>query len=188
MLKAQSKLKLLQRRLKHKIKGSNSWLKLQNKIAKLHEKVANTRRDWHFKLAHTLCDKADNFFVEDIDFKSWSRGIVRKQSLDFACGQFINVILPFVVWKRGKYFLKVDKNYTSQECPNCGSRTGKKELKERKHKCHHCGYSQHRDIAAAEVIEQRGLVAVGRTVNKKACRGGLSGVSQSNLANLDKSL
>ncbi len=50
LLKAQSKLKLLQRRLKHKIKGSKNWLKLQNKIAKLHEKVANTRRDWHFKL------------------------------------------------------------------------------------------------------------------------------------------
>jgi len=39
------KLKLLQRRLKNKIKGSNSWLRLQNRIARLHEKIANTRRD-----------------------------------------------------------------------------------------------------------------------------------------------
>ncbi len=60
---AQRKLKLLQRRLKHKIKGSNNWLKLQRKIGKLHEKVANTRRDWHMKLAHYLCDLADHIFV-----------------------------------------------------------------------------------------------------------------------------
>lgn len=50
LLKAQSKLKLRQRRLKHKTKGSKNWLKLQKKIARHHEKVANTRRDWHFKL------------------------------------------------------------------------------------------------------------------------------------------
>ena len=56
------KLKTLQGRLKKKIKGSNNWLKLQNKIAKFHEKVANTRRDWHLNLAHYLCEKADNIF------------------------------------------------------------------------------------------------------------------------------
>ena len=44
--------------------GSNNWLKLQRKIGRLHETVANTRRDWHFKLAHYLCDFADNIFVE----------------------------------------------------------------------------------------------------------------------------
>ncbi len=104
------KLKLLQRRLKHKNKGSNNWLKIQNRIARLHEKIANTRRDWHFKLAHKLCDLADNIFLEDINFISWSKGIVRKQSLDSGIGQFINEILPYICWKRGKYYAKVDKN------------------------------------------------------------------------------
>jgi putative transposase len=121
LLQAQSKLKSLQRRLKHKIKGSNNWLKLQNKIAKLHEKVANTRRDWHLKIANYLCDLTDNIFVEDINFISWSRGIVRKQSLDSGIGQFINEILPYVCWKRSKFYLKVNKDGTSQECSNCGS-------------------------------------------------------------------
>jgi putative transposase len=40
LLKVQSKLKLLQRRLQHQVKGSNNWLKLQEKIARLHEKVS----------------------------------------------------------------------------------------------------------------------------------------------------
>nr|WP_293099850.1 hypothetical protein [Okeania sp. SIO2F4] len=48
---------------------------------------------------HQLCNLADNIFVEDINFNSWSRGIVRKQSLDSGIGQFINEVLPFVCWR-----------------------------------------------------------------------------------------
>ncbi|MGB3513687.1 MAG: transposase [Microcoleaceae cyanobacterium] len=62
---------MLQRRLNKKTIRSNNWLKVQGKIARLHEKIANTRCDWHFKLAHQLCDLADNIFVEDINLKSW---------------------------------------------------------------------------------------------------------------------
>ena len=177
---ALSKLKLLQRRLKHKKLGSKNWLKLQNQIAKIHERVANTRKDWHFKLAHKLCDSTDNIFVEDINFNSWSRGIVRKQSLDSGIGHFINEILPFVCWKRGKFYLKVNKDLTSQICPNCDKKTGKKALKERKHSCPYCQTIESRDIAAAKVIKKRGLSAVGRTVlpeltGKIAYGGDLSG-------------
>ena len=157
------KLKLLQRRFKYKNKGSSNWSKLQKRIARLHEKITNTRRDWHFKVAHKLCDLADNIFVEDINFKSWSKGIVRKQSLDSGIGQFINEILPYVCWKRGKYYAKVDKNYTSQECPLCGH-IQKKKLSDREHNCSNCGYQLNRDVAAAKVIRKRGLIAVGHTV------------------------
>lgn len=186
LLRVLSKLKLLQRRLKHKIKGSKTWLKLQNKIAKLHEKVANTRRDWHFKLANSLCDKTDNIFVEDINFNSWSRGIVRKQSLDSGIGSFINEILPFVAWKRSKFYLKVNKNGTSQECSNCGNHTGKKQLSQRIHNCQYCGYTASRDVVSAEVIKDRGIVAVGHTVNKNACGDVLTGFGQGNLFELVK--
>jgi putative transposase len=185
LLKAQSKLKLLQRRLKHKIKGSNNWLKLQNKIAKLQEKVANTRRDWHFKLANYLCENTDNIFVEDINFISWSRSIVRKQSLDSGIGQFINEILPYVCWKRNKFYLRVNKDGTSQECSNCGKHTGKKRLSERIHRCQYCNYTKSRDVVSAEIIKNRGLVAVGHTVNQNACGDVLTGINQ-NLVDLVK--
>ncbi|GGA04145.1 transposase [Okeania sp. KiyG1] len=164
LLSSLRELKLLQRRLKKKTRGSNNWLKLQNKIARLHEKIANTRRDWHFKLAHQLCDFTDNIFVEDINFKSCSRGIVRKQSNDSGIGQFINEILPYVCWKRGKYYAKVNKNYTSQECPLCGH-IQKKKLSDRKHNCSNCGYQLNRDVAAAPTPsppgrEQEGWVRI----------------------------
>ncbi len=183
------KLKLLQRRLKKKTKNSNNWLKLQRKIAKFHEQVANTRRDWLFKLAHYLCDQADNIFVEDINFNSWAKGLFSKQSLDSGIGGFINEVLPFVCWKRGKYYLKVDKNGTSQECSACGKHTGKKPLSERRHFCQYCLHTESRDTNSAKIIRDRGRVAVGQTVTlENACGDGLSGVRQLTLFDLDKYL
>ncbi len=182
------KLKLLQQKLNQKIIGSNNWLKLQKKIAKLHEKVANTRRNWHFNLAHYLCHQTDNIFVEDINFKSWSKGLFCKQSLDSGIGGFINEVLPFVCWKRSKYYLKVDKNRTSQECSNCGAYTGKKELSERVHSCPYCHHTESRDSNSAKIIMQRGQRAVGHTVLENACGDGLAGVVQLSLFDLAKNL
>lgn len=175
------KIKLLQRRLKHKVKGSKNWQKLQRKIARLYEKVANTRKDWHFKLSHWLCRKADNVFIEDINYKAWGRGIFRKKSLDYSCGAFFNQILPYVAWKTDTFFLKVDKDFSSQECPRCHNRTGKKSLSERTHKCPHCGYTVQRDVASSIVIQQRGEMAVGLPVTKIAFGGDATGGVQLSL-------
>ena len=185
---ARERASLLQRRLKKKTKGSNNWLKLQGRIARFHEKVANTRRNWHFDLAHYFCDQADNIFVENINYKSWSRGLFGKQSLDSGLGGFINQVLPFVCWKRGKYYLQVDKNGTSQECSSCGAFTGKKELSERLHVCQFCSHSESRDTNSAKIIRDRGIAAVGHTVPEKACGDGLAGVRQLSLLDLAKSL
>ncbi|MBV9386658.1 MAG: transposase [Chroococcidiopsidaceae cyanobacterium CP_BM_ER_R8_30] len=170
-------LKLLQRRLKHKKKGSSSWLKLQKRIARVHQRINDTRKDWHFKLAHRLCDKAQAIFVEDINFKAWAKGLFRKHTLDAAYGQFFN-ILSYICWKRGIFFLKVDKDYTSQTCPNCQTLTGKKDLSVRIHQCKNCGYTTHRDVAASQVIVQRGISAVGQPVEFQIASGGvLSGIN-----------
>ncbi len=180
------KLKKLQRRLKNQTKGSNNWLKLQNKIAKFHEKVSNARRDWLFKIAHHLCDQTDNIFVEDINYKSWSRGICRKQSLDSGIGSFMNEILPFVCQKRHKFYLKVDKNFSSQECPNCRLFTGKKTLNQRVHSCQFCHIEIDRDIASSLIVKQRGQLAVGQPVGSKeiACLERGAGVLQLTLFDL----
>jgi putative transposase len=194
-------LKLLQRRLSKKTKGSNNWLKLQRKIARFHEKVANARRDWLFKLAHYICDLADNIFVEDINFNSWARGLFGKHSLDSGIGGFINNILPYVSWKRGKYYLKINKDGTSQECSKCRRFTGKKELKQRVHSCRFCFHTESRDTNSAQIIMYRGLEAVGQTVedavpelvsgtlavrSENACGLGLTGFEQTNLLELVK--
>ncbi|WP_198940794.1 zinc ribbon domain-containing protein [Scytonema sp. HK-05] len=108
-----------------------------------------------------------------------------KHTLDAGFGQFVS-ILQWVCWKRGVYFNKVEKDYTglrpaslTQVCPQCDTHTGKKELKDRIHSCQSCGYTTHRDVAAAQVIRNRGISALGRSVEENACGDGLTGTGNS---------
>ncbi|WP_249369255.1 transposase [Acaryochloris marina] len=166
----QRKLKLLQRRLKRKRLGSSNWVKSQHQIALLHERIANTRKDFHFKVAHQLCDQGDAIAVEHLNLIGLSRGMLGKHMLDAGHGQFLNQILPWVCFKRDKAYVQVDARGTSQECPDCGA-VVTKMLKDRWHQCS-CGSSKPRDVASGEVIRNR---AVGRTVQQNACGDGLTG-------------
>jgi putative transposase len=177
----QRELKLLQRRLKRKEIGSNNWRKTQKKVARLHERISNTRKDFHFKTAHRLCDQGETVVVEQLNLIGLSRGFLGKHMLDAGHGQFMNQILPWVCFKRGLAYIKVDARGTSQECPDCGA-TVSKVLEDRWHQCPNCGSSKPRDIASAQVIRNR---AVGRTAEQNACGDGLAGVGV--IANLAKS-
>jgi putative transposase len=164
----QRKLKLLQRRLKNKQKSSNNRHKLNQKIARLHQRISDTRKDWHFKLAHHMSDGAGMLFVEDINFVSWQRGMRSLHSADAGFGQFVN-ILEWVCFRRDVYFAKVNKDGTSQTCPNCGAHTGKKTLDIRFHNCNECGYTTTRDVAASQEVRNRGLNALGHSVSENVC-------------------
>ncbi len=152
----QSKLRWLQRRLKNKRKGSSNYRKATHEIRLLHEYIHNTRREFHILTAHRLCDEAGTIFAEDLNLVALSRGMLAKHCLDAAWGSFLE-ILSWVSWKRGVYFARVDARGTSQTCPNCGMHTGKKELSERVHKCDICNFETNRDVAAAQVVMQRGV-------------------------------
>ena len=167
--KLQRKLKLLQRRLKGKQSRSNNQAKLRKKIGRVHEQIAAARLDWQFKLAHRLCDTAQSIFVEDLDFRIMAKGFLGKHKLDAGLGQFVNQVLPWVCFKRGVYYGKVNAYGTSQECPDCGAKV-KKGLSVRISHCHECGSIKPRDIAAAQVINARGFSGI-----ENVCGWDLSG-------------
>ncbi|MFN4195918.1 MAG: RNA-guided endonuclease InsQ/TnpB family protein [Thermosynechococcus sp.] len=171
----QRKLKWLQRRLKRKQMGSANWKKAQLKVAKLHEQIARTRRDFHFKVAHQLCDGADVIVVEDLDLIGLSHGMLGKHMLDAGHGQFLNSVLPWAAFKLGKAVVKEKAAGTSQECPACGE-TVRKTLKTRWHECP-CGCSMPRDIAAALVLRNRFEKRGGAHRAENAPREVLAGVS-----------
>lgn len=172
---AQRQLKLLQRKLKHKKKGSNNWYKLNRRIALLHEHISNIRKDWHFKVAHHLCNQAGIIFAEDLNLKGLAKGMLSKHVLDAAWGQFLN-ILNWVCWKRDVYFAKVNCNGTSQICPRCDADTPK-DLSVRLHLCLKCQYQTDRDVAAAQVVKKRGILSIstdGQSGNQQnVCGGGI---------------
>ncbi len=152
------KLELLQRNYARTKKGSKNHEKARIKVARFHNHIANVRSYWQFKLANYLCAKEGigMVFVEDLNLKAMSRGMLRKHTLDAAFGQFLNK-LAWVAKKHQVYFARVNPDGTSQTCPQCGTHTGKKDLSERVHKCDVCGYETDRDHAASEVIRLRGL-------------------------------
>ena len=153
--KLQSKLELLQRRLSRKQKRSKNYEKQRIKVARLHHKIANTRKDFHYQQAHALCDQGDMIFLEDLDYRITAKGMLGKEMLDGGFGQF-RTLTKQVCWKRGKYFDVVDARGSSQTCPNCGVHV-KKDLSIRVHNCPECNYEADRDVAAAQVLKNRGI-------------------------------
>lgn len=151
----QRKLKSLQKRVSRKRIGSSNWRKAVAKVASLHEHISNARKDFHFKTAHHLCNQAGMIFAEDLNLKAMSKGMLCKHTLDAGFGQFLN-ILEWVCSKRDVFFARVDAKNTSQTCPNCQTHTGKKQLSQRIHECPNCQYITDRDVAAAQVVMQRG--------------------------------
>jgi len=166
---AERKLKLLQQRVTRKRIGSNNRKRASEKVALLHEYLANCRKDWHRKLSHQICEDAGMVFLEDLNLVGPKAAMLDKHCLDAGFGQFFN-ILEQTCFKGGVYFQKVDAKKTSEICPNCLNETGKKELPERVHSCHHCAYTTDRDVAAVQVVLKRGLAAVGHTVKMLACK------------------
>jgi putative transposase len=174
--KLQSKLKSLQRRLSRKQKRSHNYERQRIKVARLHHQIDNTRRDFHFKQAHALCDTGDMVFMEDLDYRVSAKGMFGKHMLDAAFGQF-RTIVKYVCWKRGKFWSEVDARGTSQTCPNCGAAV-KKDLSVRVHNCPDCGYITDRDVAAGQNIRNRGIKlisTVGLTGRETACADDLPG-------------
>lgn len=184
----QSRLKVLQRRLARLQKRSKNYEKQRLKVARLHHQIDNTRKDFHYKQAHALCDAGDMVFMEDLDYRTSAKGMFGKHMLDAAFGQF-RTIVKYVCWKRGKICSEVDARGTSQQCPECGGEV-KKDLSVRIHDCPHCGYKTDRDVAAGQNIRNRGIKlisTVGQTGIESACADDLPGIEVTQSRQVSKS-
>ncbi len=140
-------------------KGSNNYLKQQIKIALIHQKIQNYRKDWHYKTAHKLVREYDLIAVENLNIKGLAKTRMAKSILDVAWGNFL-MKLEAVAVKCGVWFVKVSAYGTSQNCSSCGEKVPK-DLSVRIHNCPHCNYVADRDENAAINILNRGLNKVG---------------------------
>lgn len=171
----QQHYKLAQRHLAHQQcclsrqkEGSNRYKKQQNKVARIHQRIARQRQDFHYRTAHDLVKKYDLIAVEDLKVKNLARNSKLAKSIyDVAWSAFIT-ILEAVAVKRGVHVVKVPPHGTSQDCSGCGVKVPK-TLSIRTHECHKCGLTMDRDENAAINILHRALNAVGLMVS---ARGG----------------
>ncbi|MEG5031847.1 transposase [Microcoleus sp. AT3-D2] len=152
--KAERKLKSAQRKVSRTKKGSNRRKKAINQLGNQHKKVADTRKDFHFKTAKTLLNKYDVVAVEKLNIKGLAKTRVAKSINDAGWGQFIN-ILTNKAENAGLKVIAVNPNGTSQECSSCAHKV-KKPLSQRIHNCPVCHVSLCRDWNAAINIKNRG--------------------------------
>ncbi|MFO8039636.1 MAG: transposase, partial [Sodalinema sp.] len=186
---AEDKLAKLQAKRDARAKGSKPRRKLNERIAKLHQRIARQRRQWHFETAGELVAKADVLFVEDLKVSNMARRNKPKQGEDGAFlpnGQsaksglnksfadagiagFLNEILPYKAAKAGRLVVKVNPAGTSQHCAICLNRVPK-ELSDRWHECPHCGASMPRDLNSGVLIKKVGL-GVRLTIKRESRNG-----------------
>ncbi|MGJ5634868.1 RNA-guided endonuclease InsQ/TnpB family protein [Nostoc sp. CALU 1950] len=156
--KAEQRLKSAQRRVSRRKKGSNRRKKAIRKLGIQHKKVADTRKDFHFKSANNLLKKYDVIAVEKLNIKGLAKSRLAKSVNDAGWGQFIS-ILTVKAENAGLKVIAVNPNGTSQECSNCGTKVIK-PLSERTHNCPNCKVSLCRDLNASLVIKARGTHAL----------------------------
>jgi len=116
--------------------------------------MSNRRKDFQHKLSSDLVKRYRLIIVEDLNVRGLTRSRVSKSMGDAGWSQFL-FMLSHKAERAGGKFVQVDCTGSSQECPVCGSEVRKK-LSKRYHKCRNCGYIAPRDVAAAQVIENRG--------------------------------
>ena len=160
MLKAFKLIRAASYKLSSKRKGSNNWHKARVELAKLHEHIANQRKDYFWKLAHQLCDTYDYLFFEDLSFKGMVKLWGRKVQ-DLAMKTFLD-ILKLVAEKKGKFVGFVSRWYpSSKTCNNCGHVHLGLQLEDRRWRCPGCLQVNNRDLNAAKNINEKGLFSHG---------------------------
>lgn len=156
---AEKRLKREQRKLSHMQKGSKNRDKQRIKVAKLHEKVANQRKDFLHKQSRQITNAYDCVCIEDLDMKAMSQALNFGKSVsDNGWGMFVT-FLKYKLEELGKRLIKVDKFFaSSQICNVCGYKnTATKNLSIRAWDCPECGTHHDRDINAAINIRNEGM-------------------------------
>ncbi len=141
--KSQRRLARQQRQLARMEKSSKNYQRQANKVARLHLHVARERKEFHYQVAHWLCDQYDLIAFENLNIKGLARTRLSLSILDAAWGGFLNILTTVAV-KRGKWAIGDDPRGTSIECSGCSKRV-EKTLKDRVHNCPHCGLVIDRD-------------------------------------------
>ena len=175
--KTKRTLKIRQRRVTRKAKGSNNRKKTAKKLGLFHQKISDKRQAYQWKVANKIVSRrVDAIALEDLNISGMMRrcrvkidektgrflknGQSRKKGLnrsisDASWGELI-LKIEYLAAKQGKVAIKINPKHSSQECRNCGhidksNRDGEKFI------CTECGYHEHADICAAKTIRDRAL-------------------------------
>ena len=158
LAKHEKNLKRKQQKLARKQKGSKSRSRYRKVVAKVYERVSNSRQDFLHKLSYKLVSDSQAVIVENLHVK----GMVRNHKLakaisDCGWGTFTN-FLAYKLERNGGKLIEIDRWFPSSKlCSNCFYQIGEMSLEVREWTCPHCNTHHDRDGNAAINIRAEGI-------------------------------
>lgn len=154
--KYQWKIKLLSRRLSKKKKGSNNRLKAKRKLARIHSKISNIRKDHIHKATRKIVEQNDIIVIEDLNTKGMLRNRKLSKAISDASFGEIKRQLEYKSKWYGKQLVKIDRWFpSSKTCANCGWIHQNLKLSDRVFNCTQCAYKADRDWnASVNILKQ----------------------------------
>ncbi len=150
-------LKIKQRKLAKAQKGSNRRVETKLRVAKVHEKIANQRSDFHHKLANEYIKNYGLIVFEKLQIKNMVRNHrLARDISDCAWGQFFEY-LDYKAEYAGRLIIKDNPRNTSRKCHVCGAINKDLKLSDREWVCQACGTIHDRDFNAAVNHKNEGI-------------------------------
>ena len=156
--KKQRRLALAQRRLSRKVRGSNNRRKQRLRVARMHRKIADARRDYHHKLSTEIISENQAIAVESLDITKMLKNRMLARSIgDAGWRQLIGFLRYKADWY-GRHLAEVDQWFpSSKKCSKCDHVLESLELSVRNWQCPDCGAAHDRDVNAAQNIVQKAM-------------------------------
>ena len=150
--KSEKRLTKLQKDLSRKQKGSNNRKKARIKVAKIHEKIANQRKDFLHKVSTQLINENQVIVIEDLKVKNMIKNHKLAKSITDVSWSEFRIMLEYKAKWYGREIIIAPSNYaSSQLCSNCGNKSSQtKDLSCRTYICTVCGMIMDRDINASK--------------------------------------
>ncbi|WP_263784978.1 RNA-guided endonuclease InsQ/TnpB family protein [Salinibacter grassmerensis] len=157
----QERLRREQQKLSRKEKGSNNWERQRKRVAKVHQRIQDRRKDFIEKLTTRLVENFDIIVVEDLSVKSMQQNKNLARHISQAgWGQIVRRLRDKCEWY-GRTLVVSDKWFpSSQRCSECGHVDGKKPLDVRDWTCNECGAHHDRDVNAAKNLSRVGQTRI----------------------------
>jgi putative transposase len=152
------RLRRKQKQLKHQINGSKRKARKRLEIAKLHSRIADTRKDFLHKLSTKVVSENQAIVLEDLNVSGMVKNRKLSRVISLQGWREFRTLVEAKSEKFGRKFAVISRwEPTSQVCSDCGFRWGKLDLKVRTVTCISCGSTHDRDENAAKNINKVGM-------------------------------
>ncbi len=153
--KASKKLAREQRRMSKMQKGSNNRNKQRLRVARLHMRITNMRKDYLQKVSTDIVNRFDKIVVENLQVQNMQKNRYLARSIASASWSEFCRMLKYKCRWYGKEFIEVAPQNTSKNCSECGYKNDKLRLADRSWVCPECGVLHDRDInASINILEK----------------------------------